>query len=44
MAAGFCRDLKPENILLDAVGYVKLADFGFAKIVDEDRWAQSSYS
>ncbi|CAL8464235.1 g3770 [Coccomyxa elongata] len=31
------RDLKPENILLDAVGYVKLADFGFAKIVDEDR-------
>ncbi|BDA49354.1 probable cAMP-dependent protein kinase catalytic subunit alpha [Coccomyxa sp. Obi] len=31
------RDLKPENILLDALGYVKLADFGFAKIVDDDR-------
>lgn len=28
------RDLKPENILIDRKGYLKLTDFGFAKIVN----------
>lgn len=34
-------DLKPENVLIGEDGYIKLADFGLAKLLKKDEMTNS---
>ena len=36
------RDIKPENLVLDERGYVRLTDFGIAKVYQKENSSETS--
>jgi serine/threonine protein kinase len=36
------RDLKPENFVMDEKGYIRLTDFGIAKLFQKDNSSETS--
>ena len=36
------RDIKPENLVLDEKGYLRLTDFGIAKIYQRENSSETS--
>ena len=38
------RNLSAENIIIEQDGYIKIIDFGYAKMLSEDEFALDHYS